>query len=51
MLNNAECRETLKNKNLKEEDISRIAVEMSLLADLLLDIYFEENKPCQNLKE
>jgi len=51
VLNNAECRETLKNKNLKEEDVGKIAVEMSLLADLLLDIYFAENKPCQNQRE
>ncbi|MBI2582011.1 hypothetical protein HYV87_02705 [Candidatus Woesearchaeota archaeon] len=51
MLTNEECRQILQNKNLKEEDINRIATEISLLADLLLDIFFEQNKQCQSQKE
>ena len=48
MLTNEETREILKDKNLKEEEICRVTAEMNILADLLLDIFFEQNKPCQS---
>ena len=43
MLSVEQCREVL-GQNLKDEEINKIRSEMSILADLILDMFFEENK-------
>lgn len=50
MLSVEQCREVL-GSDLKDEEINKIRSEMGILADLILDIYFAENKLCKNQEE
>jgi len=51
MLTIEQVQEVIQSPNLKDEEINQIRNELVILADLILDIFFEENKPCQNQKE
>lgn len=50
MLSVKECRQVL-GQSLNDEEIVKIQSEIGILADLILDIFFAENKPCQNPEE